>query len=109
MNFWLTVRTGISDLELVFGFHFSPTVMSELVLICENSVDSIPADKVLKTTRLDLQKRFPIFQVYPIYLAALLCVAAMILFSADAIFASSTSKIWSMSSSNRTRRFEIIH
>ena len=37
---------------------------SELVVIFENSMDSIPADKVLKKTRLDLQKKsFPIFHV----------------------------------------------
>ena len=34
--------------------------MSEFVLIKENSMDSIPADKVLKKTLLDLQKLFPI-------------------------------------------------
>ena len=28
-----------------------------------NSMDSIPADKVLMMTHLDLQKRFPIFHV----------------------------------------------
>ena len=28
-------------------------------------MDSIPADKVLKRTQLDLQKRFPIFHVCP--------------------------------------------
>ena len=58
MNSWLTVRTGISDLELVFDSHSSPLVRSELVPTYENSMDSIPADKVLKETRLDLQKRF---------------------------------------------------
>ena len=63
LNFWLTVRTGISDPELVFGFHSSPPLRSELVLIYENSMDSIPMDKVLKKTRLDLQKRFPIYHV----------------------------------------------
>ena len=31
--FWLTVRTGISDPELVFGSHSSLHVMSEFVLI----------------------------------------------------------------------------
>ena len=34
LNFWVTVLTGISDLELVFGFHSSQPLMSELVLIC---------------------------------------------------------------------------
>ena len=33
--------------------------MSESVLIHENTTNSIPAEKVLKKTRLDLQKRFP--------------------------------------------------
>ena len=36
-------------------------------------MDSIPADKVLKMTHLDLQKRFPIYHVCPKWLAALLC------------------------------------
>ena len=48
MNFWLKVLTGISDLELVFGLHSSPHVMSELVLIYEDSMDSIPTDKTLE-------------------------------------------------------------
>ena len=47
MNFWLTVRTGISDPELVFDSHSSPPLMSDLVPTYENSMDSIPADKVL--------------------------------------------------------------
>ena len=78
MNFWLTVRTGISDPELVFDSHSSPPVMSELVPIYENSMDSIPADKVLKKTRLDLQKRFPIYHVCPKCLAAHLCGSAFL-------------------------------
>ena len=72
MIFWLTVRTGISDPELVFDSHSSPPVMSELVPIYENSMDSIPADKVLKKTLLDLQKRFPIYHVCPKCLAVLM-------------------------------------
>ena len=45
--------------------------MSELVLICENPMNSIPADTVLKKTLLDLQKRFPIYHArVPNYLAA---------------------------------------
>ena len=59
MNFWLTVRTGISDLELVFDSHSFPLWMSESALRYWNSMDSIPADKVLKRTHLDLQKTFP--------------------------------------------------
>ena len=73
MNLWLTIRTGISDPELVFGFHSSPPVRSELVLIYENSMDSIPADKVQKKTPLDLQKRFPIFHECSKCFAAPLC------------------------------------
>ena len=40
-------------------------------------MDSIPADKVLKMTLLDLQKRFPIYHVCPKCLAALLCGSAL--------------------------------
>ena len=50
--------------------------MSELVPTYENSMDSIPADKVLKKTLLDLQKRFPIFHVCPKCLAAHFCGSA---------------------------------
>ena len=78
LNFWLTVRTGISDLELVFDSHSSPPLMSELVPTYENSLDSIPADKVLLKTRLDLQKRFPIYHVCPKCLAAHLCGSAFL-------------------------------
>ena len=59
LNFWLTVQTGISDPELVLDSHSSPLVMSEFFLMNENSMDSIPADKVLKRKHVDLQKRFP--------------------------------------------------
>ena len=34
------------------------------------------ADKVLKKTPVDLQKRFPIYHVYPKYLAAYRCGSA---------------------------------
>ena len=61
MNFWLKVLTGISDPELVFGFHSSHVVMS--VLIHQNSMNSTLADKALKKTPLDLQKRFPMYHV----------------------------------------------
>ena len=40
-------------------------------------MDSIPADKVLKMTHLDLQKRFPIFHVCPKCLGALHCNSAI--------------------------------
>ena len=53
MNFWLTVLTGISYPELVFGFHSSHVVMC--VLIHWRSMDLTLADKVLKKTPLDLQ------------------------------------------------------
>ena len=39
LNFWLTVRTGISDPELVFDSHSSLPVMSESVLIFLSSMD----------------------------------------------------------------------
>ena len=42
-----------------------------------NSIDAILVDKVLMKTHVDLQKRFPIYQVCPKYLAALLCGAAI--------------------------------
>ena len=61
---------------MVFDSHYSPPVVSELIMIYENSMDSIPADKVLKT-RLDLQKRFPIYHVCPKCLAAFLCGSAL--------------------------------
>ena len=58
----------------MLGFHSSHVVMC--VLIYENSMDSIPADKVLKKTRLDLQKRFPMYHVCPKCLASHLCGSA---------------------------------
>ena len=58
-DFWLTVQIGISDLELVFDSHSSPPFMSESVLIFLNSMDSIPADKVLTT---GLAKTYPDFR-----------------------------------------------
>ena len=42
-------------------------------------MDLTPADKVLKKTRLDLQKRFPIYHVCPKCLAAHLCGSAFLL------------------------------
>ena len=39
-------------------------------------MDSIPAEKVLKKTLLDLQQRFPIFHVCPKCLAAHFCGSA---------------------------------
>ena len=51
--------------------------MSESVLIFLNSMDSTPADKVLKKTLLDLQKRFPIYHSCPKCLAAHRCGSAL--------------------------------
>ena len=70
MNFWLTVMTGISDPELVFGFHSSHVVMC--VLIHQRSKDSTLAEKVLKKTLLNLQKHLPIYHVCPQILGPLL-------------------------------------
>ena len=42
-----------------------------------NSMDSIPADKVLMMTHLDLQKRFPKNHACPKCFAALLCGSAL--------------------------------
>ena len=39
-------------------------------------MDSIPAEKVLKRTQRDLQKRFPIYHACPKCLAARLCGSA---------------------------------
>ena len=79
MNFCLTVLTGISDPELVFDSHSSPPMVSELVLLFRNSMDSIPADDVLKKTLLDLQKRFPTCRhVCPKCLAAHFCGSAFL-------------------------------
>ena len=52
--------------------------MSEAALVFWNSMDSIPAEKVLKRTQLDWQKRFPIYHVCPKCLAALLCGSAFL-------------------------------
>ena len=50
--------------------------MSEAALLFRNSMDSIPADKVLKRMQLDLQKPFPKNLVCPKCLAPLLCGSA---------------------------------
>ena len=52
--------------------------MSDFVPIYENSMDSIPAGKVLKKTRLHLQKRVPKYRVCPKCLAAHLCGSAFL-------------------------------
>ena len=59
---------------MVFGFHSLHAVM--YVLTHQNSMDSTLADKVLKKTRLNLQKSFPICHACPKCLAALLCGSA---------------------------------
>ena len=45
--------------------HSFPLWMNEAALRYWNSMDSIPVDKVLKMTHLDLQKRFSIHHVSP--------------------------------------------
>ena len=57
MNFWLTVLTGISDPERVFGCHSSYVMMC--VHIHWRPQDLTLADDLLMKTPLDLQKRFP--------------------------------------------------
>ena len=74
-EFWLTVVTGISDHELVFGFHSSHVVIC--VLTHQRSMDWTVADKVLKKTPMDLQKRFPKHHACPKYLAAYHCGSAL--------------------------------
>ena len=69
-EFWLTVQTGISDLDLVLVSHSSPLWMGEVALLFWNSMDSIPTEKVLKKTQLDWQKRFPIFHAWRPFFAA---------------------------------------
>ena len=56
-EFWLTVQTGISDPELVFDSHASPPLINELVPTYENSMDSIPTEKVEDAT--GFAKTFP--------------------------------------------------
>ena len=46
------------------------------VLIHQNSMNSTLADKVLKKTPLDLQKRFPIYHASPKYFGARRCGSA---------------------------------
>ena len=60
--------TGISDLDLVLVFHFSPLWMNGAALRT-NSIDAILEDKVLMKMQVDLQKRFPIYHVCPECLA----------------------------------------
>ena len=68
---------GISDLDLVLAFHFSPLWMNGAALRVMNSTDAILVDKVLMMTHLDLQKTFPDNHVCPKCLAALLCGSAV--------------------------------
>ena len=77
MNFRLTVQTGISDLDLVLVFHFSPLWTHGAALQLMNSIDSILMDKELMKMHVDLQKRFPLYHVCPKCLAALLCGTAI--------------------------------
>ena len=50
--------------------------MNDMVLTYENPMDSIPADEVLKKTRLDLLQRFPIYIACPKCLADYRCGSA---------------------------------
>ena len=52
--------------------------MNGAALRLTNSIDSIRDNKELMKMHVDLQKRFPIFHVYPKYLAALLCGAVIL-------------------------------
>ena len=54
LNFWLTVQTGISDLDLVLARHFSPLWINGAALRSMNSIAAILEDKVLMMTHLDL-------------------------------------------------------
>ena len=67
----------MSDLDLVFAFHFSPLWMNGAAPRLMNSIDAILEDKELMKMQVDLQKRFPIYHVCPKCLAALLCGAAI--------------------------------
>ena len=68
--------TGISNLDFVLAFHFSPLWMNGAALRT-NSIDAILEDYELMKMQVDLQKRFPIYHVYPKCLAALLCGSAI--------------------------------
>ena len=57
------VQTGISDLDFVLAFHFSPLWTNGAALRSMNSIDAFLVDKVLMMTHLDLQKSFPIYHV----------------------------------------------
>ena len=69
---WLASR--IQKLCLVFGVHSLHAVMC--VPTRWKSTDWILADKVLKKTPVDLQKRFPIYHACPKCLAAYRCGSA---------------------------------
>ena len=69
------VQIGISDLDFVLVFHFSP-LRTNGAALRTNSIDAILEDRELMKMRVDLQTRFPIYHVCPKCLAALLCGAA---------------------------------
>ena len=80
----VTSQLGAVDLTLTYFYaHRRLGPKSERIennshpLQLRNSMDSVPADKVLKRTQLDLQKRFPIYLVCPKCLAARLCGSAI--------------------------------
>ena len=52
--------------------------MNEAALRYWNSMDSVPVDKVLKRTQLDLKKRVPMYHACPKCLSALLCDSAFL-------------------------------
>ena len=56
---WLTVQTGISDLDFVFAFRFSPLWMNGAAPRLTNSIDAILEDTELMKMHVDLQKTFP--------------------------------------------------
>ena len=60
LNLWPTVQTGISDLDFVLDFHFSPLLTYEGAPQLTNSMIPILEDKELKKMHVDLQKTFPV-------------------------------------------------
>ena len=75
LNFWLTVLTGISDPELVFGFHSSHVVMC--VLIHWRPKDFTLADKGAEEDAIGFAKNVSRFSMrVQKYLAAHRCGSA---------------------------------
>ena len=59
LNLWLTVLTGVSDLDFVLAFHSSPLWMNGAALRLTNSINAFLEDKEL----MKLPKCFPIYHV----------------------------------------------